>query len=62
MEGIVTHIWVTTHYLQTLVSCIERWATTIVRRQAVTVLNAKLHVGVPLTAGALRPVPHRPHS
>jgi len=27
----------------------------IVRRQAITVLNASFHFGVPLTAGALRP-------
>jgi len=46
----------------TLVYCIERWATTTVRRQAITVLNASFHVGGPLTAGALRPVPHGPHS
>ena len=34
-----------------LVYCIERWATIIVRRQAITVLNASFHVGVPLTVG-----------
>jgi len=62
VKGIAAHIWATVHYLRTLVYCIERWATIIVRRQAVTVLKAGFHVGVPLTAGALRPVPHRPHS
>jgi len=45
-----------------LVYCIERWATIIVRRQAVTLLNASFHVGDPLTKGALRPAAHGPHS
>jgi len=45
-----------------LVYCIELWATIIVRRQAVTVWNAGFHIGGPVTAGALRPVPRRPHS
>jgi len=62
VEGIAAHIWVTVDYLRTLVYCIERWATIIVRRQAVTVLKAGFHVGGPLAAEALRPVPHRPHS
>jgi len=30
-----------------LVCCIERWATIIVPRQAITVLNASFHVGGP---------------
>jgi len=54
--------WVTSHYLRTLVYCIERWATITGRRQAITALNTGFHVGGPLTAGALRPVPHGPHS
>jgi len=45
-----------------LVYCYERWATIIVHRQAITVLNASFHVGGPLMAGALRPVPRGPHS
>jgi len=62
VEDLATQIWVTTQYLRTLVYCIERWATVIVRRQAIPVLNASFHVGDPMTAGALRPVPHGPHS
>jgi len=54
-----------THYLRT--PGILHWmsgnkATIIVCKQALTILNASLHVGGPLTAGALRPVPHGPHS
>jgi len=45
-----------------LAYCIECWATIIARKQVITALNASFHVGGPLTAGALRPVPHGPHS
>ena len=62
VEGIATRIWVTSHYLRTVVYCTERWATITVRRQAITALNAGFRVGDPLTAGALRLVPHGPNS
>jgi len=45
-----------------LVYCIERWATMIVQREAITVLNWSSHAGGPLTAGALRLVRHGSHS
>jgi len=41
--------------------CIERWATIILRWQAVTALNGSFHVRGPLTAAALRPVTQGPH-
>jgi len=47
MEGLATH------YLRILAYCIERSATVIVRRQAISALNASFHVRGPLTAGAL---------
>jgi len=45
-----------------LAYCIDRWAVITVRRQAITALNVSFHVGGPLTAEGLRPVPHGSHS